>query len=107
MFYQNWLIEVKFIVLGRICEKWPCLYISMCICISDVQYIYIYIHTYIQSYCMYVCLRISGNELPVFLFFVCFDFCESWHFGIKSLVFQLRLLLEILLFYLEVLGLVF
>jgi hypothetical protein len=84
-----------------------CVYVYLMFNIYIYIYIYIYIHTYIPSYCMYVCLRISGNELPVFLFFVCFDFCESWHFGIKRLVFQLRLLLEILIFYLEVLGLVF
>ncbi len=62
MFYQNQLIEVKFIVLGRICEKWPCLYISMCICISDVQYIYIYIHAYIHTCNHTVCMHASGFQ---------------------------------------------
>jgi hypothetical protein len=76
----------------------------MCICISDVQYIYIY--TYNHT----VCMSASGFQemnCQYFCFLFALIFCGSWHFGIKRLVFQLRLPLEILLFYLEVLRLVF
>ncbi len=75
MFYQNWLIEVKFIVLGRICEKCPCLYISMCICISDVQYIYIYIYIYIYTYIhtiiLYVCMPQDFRKWTASIFVFC------------------------------------
>ncbi len=71
MFYQNWLIEVKFIVLGRICEKWPCLYISMCICISDVLYIYTYMHTYIYTIILYVCMPQDFRKWTASIFVFC------------------------------------
>ncbi len=72
IFYRNWLIEVKFIVLGRICEKWPCLCISMCTCISDVQDIYTYIHTYTHTLSFrdfeFSILELQDWFFPFFLF---------------------------------------